>query len=84
MNTVKKGIFQIRPRLDPFQPASRVALAGYAVLFVWVVSLHCQIAAVVGGEELASSDPPAHFTSGVMVYDYLRTALGTDPIRFAG
>ena len=45
--------------------------------------MHCQIAAVVGGGELASSDPPAHFTSGVMVYDYLRTALGADPIRFA-
>ncbi len=53
------------------------------MLFAWVVSLHYQIAAVVGGGELASSDPPAHFTSGVMVYDYLRTALGADPIRFA-
>jgi len=73
----------MRPRLEPPQPALRIALAGYAVLFVWVASLHCRIAWMVGGGELASSDPPAHFTSGVMVYDYLRTALGTDPIRFA-
>jgi hypothetical protein len=28
-------------------------------------------------------DPPKHFTSGVMVYDYLRTALGSNPARFA-
>lgn len=34
--------------------------------------------------ELAGQhDEAAHFTTGVMVYDYLRTSLGSDPIAFA-
>lgn len=83
MNTIRQGLSQIYRHLDLSQPAARITWAGYVLLFAWVVSLHWRIASTVGGSELVSSDPPAHFTSGVMVYDYLRTALGNDPIRFA-
>lgn len=53
------------------------------LLSVWVLALHGRIAWQWGGGELVSSDPPAHFTSGVLVYDYLRTGLGTNPLKFA-
>ncbi|MGZ8217162.1 ArnT family glycosyltransferase [Methylomagnum sp.] len=56
---------------------------GYILLSVWVVFIHYHLAETVFGASLAASDPPAHFTSGVMVYDYLRDALGSHPIRFA-
>lgn len=55
----------------------------YALLILWVVVLHGQITALVGGSSLVASDPPAHFTSGVLVYEYLRSAFGTDPMLFA-
>jgi len=67
-------------RLSISQP---LVFIGYGSLLLWVVWLYVRMAGMVGGAELAYSDPPAHFTSGVMVYEYLRTAFGADPIPFA-
>jgi len=38
---------------------------------------------MLGRSLVANDDEPRHFTSGVMVYDYLRHGLSTNPIRFA-
>lgn len=64
-------------------PVCWVSLAGNALMLVWIFSLHYRIAGTIGGGELVAADPPAHLTSGIMVYEYLHTALGADPVRFA-
>ena len=42
------------------------------VLLAAAVCLHVRDAFHVLGEDLAQADPPAHFTTGVMLYDFLR------------
>src|SRR5579862_5627698 len=57
-----------------------------ATAFLFVLAAVCvqfRIGWIVWGSNLASSDPPAHFTTGVMVYEYLRHALFSDPMAFA-
>jgi hypothetical protein len=54
------------------------ALALAAALF-----LQCRVGVAVLGSSPAAPDAPAHFTTGVMVYDYFRTALGSSPTAFA-
>ncbi|MGD0013571.1 MAG: glycosyltransferase family 39 protein [Bryobacteraceae bacterium] len=54
------------------------ALALAAALF-----LQCRVGVAVLGSSPAAADAPAHFTTGVMVYDYFRTALGSSPMAFA-
>lgn len=55
----------------------------YAALCGYVLVLHYRLAEAWLGSSLVGSDPPAHFTSGAMVYDYLRLALGDPPMAFA-
>lgn len=38
---------------------------------------------MIWGSDLAGSDPPAHFTTGVMVYEYFRHSLFSNPMAFA-
>jgi hypothetical protein len=51
------------------------------VLFAAVLALEWRAARLTLGGSL-EGDQAKHFTSGVMVYDYLRTAPGSNPIRF--
>lgn len=54
-------------------------LASGAALF-----LHVRTAELIFASDLAGTpDEAGHFTTGVMFYDYARTALGTDPVAFA-
>ena len=64
-------------------PVSAPALTAYGLLTFWVIWLHYHYASLMLGAEQVYSDPPAHFTSGVMVYEYLRSALGVNPLKFA-
>lgn len=70
-------------RFDRVTTQRLLLLLGYGFLFAWVMSLHTGRALLLGGASLVASDPPAHFTSGALVYDYLRTGLGTNPLAFA-
>jgi hypothetical protein len=45
--------------------------------------LQCRGGVAALGGSPAATDAPAHFTTGVMVYDYFRTALGSSPTAFA-
>lgn len=56
-----------------------VCLAALAVTVVGLVSSAGDYQAELTGHP----DEPAHFTTGMMVFDYLRTALGSDPMTFA-
>lgn len=76
-------IYKTRLNLKLPYPVSWVSLTGNILMLVWVLSLHYRIAGTIGGGELVAADPPAHLTSGIMVYEYLHTALGSDPVRFA-
>lgn len=53
------------------------------LLLAWDLNIHFRIFEILGSATLAGSDPPAHFTSGVLVSDYLRTGLWTNPMAFA-
>jgi hypothetical protein len=55
------------------------------LLLAIAIGLQVHIAARVLGSDLAAwnSDGPAHFTTGVMVHDYLRSGLGSNPVAFA-
>ncbi len=52
------------------------------ILFGVVLALQWRAASMMLGGDL-TGDEPKHFTSGVLVYDYLRTGLGSNPMRFA-
>jgi len=52
------------------------------LLMAAVVVLHGRAASVMLGGGLVA-DEAKHYTSGVMVYEYLRHGLGTNPVRFA-
>ncbi len=52
-------------------------------LLAWVVMVYLENARLLGDASLVASDPPAHFVSGVLVYDYLWTAFGSNPLHFA-
>jgi hypothetical protein len=56
-----------------------------AALLLLVVALLIQVRIGVGvhASDLAGMDDPAHYTTGVMVYDYLRHAVGSSPMQFA-
>jgi hypothetical protein len=58
-----------------------MALCG--VLLLLAVAGQLRNGWLLGQSSLMDSDPPAHFVSGVMVYDYLRHAAGADPVPFA-
>jgi hypothetical protein len=62
---------------------ARISSAAALLLLITVLALHFHVASVILGSSLGSGDPQRHFVSGVMCYDYLRTGLGSNPIRFA-
>jgi hypothetical protein len=62
---------------------SRLATGACVLLLAIAVALQVRMAAGVLRGDLAASNPPAHFTTGVMVHDYLRSALGSNPVSFA-
>jgi hypothetical protein len=78
-----RQLFQFMKRTPT---ASSLLPFGYALLGAWVALTHWHLAAATLGADLVASDPPAHFVSGVMVYEYLRDILGgtlSQPIPFA-
>lgn len=60
----------------------RLIDAAILLLLVAVLVLHWRAASTLLGGSL-ESDQSKHYTSGVMVYDYLRNGLGSNPVRFA-
>jgi hypothetical protein len=62
---------------------SRIATVACVLLLAFAIALQARMAAGVLRTDLAAPDPPAHFTTGVMVHDYLRSALGSNPVAFA-
>jgi hypothetical protein len=58
-----------------------IVVASMFVLVAIVVQFH--IAQQVWGSDLAGMDDSAHYTTGVMVYEYFRTALFSNPMAFA-
>jgi hypothetical protein len=70
--------------------SSTVALVGragsHAVVLLFVLAAlwrQASIGAAVLNSDLTGADPPAHFTTGVMIYDYFRQPFGTNPLAFA-
>lgn len=64
-------------------PTARFGRMLAALTLLLALLLHARIASAVLDSDLAAADPPAHFVTGVMVYDYLHRALGADPVNFA-
>jgi hypothetical protein len=64
---------------------SRIATVACVLFLAIAVGLQVRMATLVLGSDLAAwnSDAPAHFTTGVMVHDYLRSGLGSNPVAFA-
>ena len=65
---------------------NRYSLMIWPALLLLLISLGLQMRsakAMLGYSLVTNDDEPRHFTSGVMVYDYLRHGLLTNPIRFA-
>lgn len=58
-------------------------LAAALILAVVALGIQARIGASVQSSDLAGNDDPAHYTTGVMVYDYLRQAAGSPPMKFA-
>jgi len=55
-----------------------------ACAFVLIaLCIQIRIGRQVWGSDIASPDPPAHYTTGVMAYEYIRTALFANPMEFA-
>jgi 4-amino-4-deoxy-L-arabinose transferase-like glycosyltransferase len=48
-----------------------------------VLCVHVRIARATWASELSFDDEPAHYATAVMVFEYLRTALGRNPLAFA-
>jgi 4-amino-4-deoxy-L-arabinose transferase-like glycosyltransferase len=62
---------------------SRLATVVCVLLLAIAIALQGRMAAGVLASDLAAPDPPAQFTTGVMVHDYLRYALWSNPVAFA-
>src|ERR1017187_9752063 len=62
---------------------ARLTRIACVALLVVAVVLQGRMASLVLGECLTDSDPPAHFTTGVMAHEYLKSALGSNPLAFA-
>jgi hypothetical protein len=62
---------------------SRPATVVYVLLLAIAIVLQGRMAVGVLRAGLTDADPPAQFTTGVMAHDYLRSALGSNPVAFA-
>jgi len=51
------------------------------LLLLAVVTLQWRAGSILLGSSL-EGDQSKHFTSGVMVYDYLRHGLGSNPLKY--
>jgi hypothetical protein len=60
----------------------RLIDAALLLLLAAVLVLHWRAASTLLGGSL-EGDQPKHFTSGVLMYDYLREGLGSNPVHFA-
>src|SRR5271169_5196252 len=58
-------------------------LAAALVLAIVALCIQARIGFHVQSTDLAGMDDPAHYTTGVMVYDYLHRAVGSPPMQFA-
>jgi len=59
-----------------------VAAAAWALVLA-ALCVQLRIGRLVWGSDLVGADDPAHFTTGVMVYEYFRHALFSNPMEFA-
>jgi hypothetical protein len=65
--------------------------AGFSLYSLWpyllfacvVLSVYVYLGWTLRSSELTEPDEPAHFTTSMMVFEYLRTALGMNPLGFA-
>lgn len=55
----------------------------YVPILIAAVALQSKVAIALFKSGLVGGDPAAQYTTGVMVFDYLRTALGSSPLDFA-
>lgn len=58
-----------------------IAVAGAILLAA--VCVHFYIGWAIRGSDLVGADAPAHYTTGVMVFDYLRGGLFSNPLEYA-
>jgi 4-amino-4-deoxy-L-arabinose transferase-like glycosyltransferase len=68
--------FRDKPALDWVTTAACLFVLG-------AICIQLRIGWLLWGSDLTGSDPPAHFTTGVMVYEYFRQALFSQPMAFA-
>src|SRR4030081_1526954 len=59
-----------------------VGLLAAILILVFTVTFQAASGAY-NGELAGNPDEPSHFTTGVMVYDYLRSSFGSNPVAFA-
>jgi hypothetical protein len=79
----RRRITEKRPTRQRVQRKALVSASLFAVLIV-VIVFGLQAASGAYTSELANHpDEAAHFVTGVMVHDYLTTALGSNPMDFA-
>jgi len=62
--------------------ALRLTNLATVLLLAAVLALQWHAASILLGASI-DGDQSKHFTSGVMVFDYLRSGLGSNPVRFA-
>ncbi len=62
--------------------ARRLVDGAMVLLLAAALTLQWRAGSILLGSSL-ESDQSKHFTSGVMVYDYLRHGLGSNPVKFA-
>jgi 4-amino-4-deoxy-L-arabinose transferase-like glycosyltransferase len=58
-------------------------LAAPWLFVIAAIGIQLRMGLAVWGSDPATADEPAHFVTGVMVYDYLRHALFSNPLAFA-
>jgi hypothetical protein len=64
------------------QPHAYTGLVAAIVILIFTFTFQAASGAY-NGELAGNPDEPSHFTTGVMVYDYLRTSFGSNPVAFA-
>lgn len=62
--------------------AQRIACAATFIVLIGVAALQWRAGSLLLGSSL-QGDAAKHFTSGVMVYDYLRSGMASQPLPFA-
>src|ERR1035441_4598916 len=65
------------------RPRAQWSTAASGLLLVFAVMVQLRVGWRSLGGDLVGSDPPAHFTTGVLLYDYIRHFPPRPPLPFA-